>query len=205
MRRFSSLLALAIAMTLSAGSANAVKRSRHGVLDAGKCAELGEARLCASDNYWVTLKVAGQEVDFMAGGKVADGIRGQSVPYEIELDDNRYRVKVENWSTATVEFAHSSEIRFRKRSGRFELTGYTSRALDTDCEPGVSYFGDVDFVNGRQVAGVDGKRLWVGPAISERLRTPDLFRFKEDQLYKPYRLYDGLAEATKKYCEKQSG
>ena len=204
-KRLVSLTALAVALTVPTQSANAAGRIHHGALGAGKCTQLGEAHLCASDNYWVTLKVSGREVDFTAGGKVADGIPGLSVPYEIELDGNRYRVKVENWSTATVEFLHFSEIRFRKRGRRFELAGYSNGASGTDCELGVPYSGDVDFVTGRQVAKVDGKRLWVGPVIPKRLRTPDLFRFKEDQLYKPYKLYDGLAEATKRYCEKSNG
>jgi hypothetical protein len=156
-------------------------------------------------SYWATLTVSGREVDFTAGGKVAQSIPGQSVPFEIALDGNRYRVKVEDWSTATVEFARYTEIRFRKRSGRFELTGYTAKGFSPDCELGVDYSGDVNFVSGRQFAEVDGIRLFVGPLIPAGLRTPDLFRFKEEQLYKPYKLYEGLAEATKKYCEKING
>ena len=199
------VIALAVMLAAWANPASAAESVRGGSLSAGQCADLGEARLCVDESYWSTLTVAGRTVDFMAGGKVAQTIPGQSVPYEIEFDGNRYRVKVENWSTATVEFLHFSEIRFRKRGRRFELAGYSNGASGTDCELGVPYSGDVDFVTGRQVAKVDGKRLWVGPVIPKRLRTPDLFRFKEDQLYKPYKLYDGLAEATKRYCEKSNG
>lgn len=205
-RRFTSVGALAIAVIFAAWAmpANAVERVRGGSLGAGQCAGLGEARLCIGDDYWATLTVAGREVDFMAGGKVAE-LAGLSVTYEMGLDGDRYRIKVEDWSTADVEFSRYSEIRFRKRGSRFELTGYTAKGFGTDCELGIDYSGDVDFVTGRQVAEVDGKRLFVGPPVPARLRTPDLFQFKGDDLYQPYKLYDGLAEATKKYCEKQNG
>ena len=197
-------LALVIALAVWAGPASAAERIRKGNLGVGQCASLGDARLCIGETYWATLTVAGREVDFMAGGKVAE-MPGLSVTFEMGLDGDRYRVKVEDWSTADVDFARFSEIRFRKRSGRFELTGYTAKGFSPDCELGVDYSSNVDFVTGRQVADVGGKRLFVGPRIPAKLRTPDLFRFKEEQLYKPYKLYDGLAEATKKYCENQNG
>jgi hypothetical protein len=174
---------------------------RHGDLRPGKCVSLEEARLCLSDSYWATLKVAGREVDFTAGGKVAEGIPGQAVPFEMALDGDRYRVKVEDWSTATVEFARYTEIRFRKRGSRFELTGYTAKDIDTECENGVPNSAEADFVTGRLIAKVDGKTLFVAPRMPMRLRTPDLFRFKEDQLYRPYKLYDAMAAATGKYCK----
>ena len=204
--RFTStgLIALAVGLTALAQPAPAVGRVRHGSLGAGQCASLGEARLCIGDSYWATLTVAGREVDFTAGGKVAE-LPDLSVPYEMELDGDRYRVKVEDWSTARVEFARYSEIRFRKRGSRFELTGYTAKGFGTDCELGMDYSGDLDFVTGRQVADVDGHRLFTGPTIPIGLRTPNLFSFKEEQLYRPYKLYDGLAEATKTYCERQDG
>ena len=193
---FSSSFAIAMLLANSAGTADAANGVRRGALGVGQCSQIGEASLCIGNEYWAILKVGGRRVDFMAGGKVASTMAGQSVDFELSRDGNRYRVKVDDRSTATVTFAFYSEIRFRKRGHRFELTGYSSQAMGTDCELGVPYSGDLNFITGQQVAKVDGKVLWVGPTIPVRLRTPDLFHFKEEQLYQPYKLYNGLSEAT---------
>jgi hypothetical protein len=103
---------------------------KSGTLEKRGCQTLAQVRLCfdpAAAPDSMSLSVAGKKTRLIGHGW------DNAVPYEMELRNGSYRIKVGTPSRSDVDFFAYVEVRLRKVGSRYRVDRYTI-ATDSECE-----------------------------------------------------------------------
>ena len=117
-------------LTTSSVTAAAPNLAKSGTLKRKGCQTLADVRLCFTPSDMrdsVSLFVAGKSTRLMSHGW------DNFLPYEMDVRNGVYRVKVGTPSRSDVDFFAYTEVRLRKSGSRF-LVDHYAIATDSECE-----------------------------------------------------------------------